>query len=56
MYYSSDFRKEQQASRFDRWRVNYDLLLRIIEAKEAYLANKSDKDSSKAVKTISSRT
>lgn len=34
MYYSSDFKREQQSSRFDRWRVNYDLLLRIIDAKE----------------------
>lgn len=34
MYYSSDFKREQQSSRFDKWRVNYDLLLRIIDAKE----------------------
>lgn len=45
MYYSPTFLKEQQTSRFDRWRVNYDLLLRIIDAKEANSANtKTQKD------------
>jgi hypothetical protein len=28
-------------SRFDRWRINYDLLIRILQAKENQLDNKN---------------
>jgi hypothetical protein len=28
-------------SRFDRWRINYDLLIRVIQAKENQLYNKN---------------
>jgi hypothetical protein len=34
MYYSTTFKSELHSSRFDRWRVNYELLLRVLEAKE----------------------
>lgn len=34
MYYTTHFKTELQTSRFDRWRINYELLLRVIEAKE----------------------
>jgi hypothetical protein len=49
MYYSSDFKKETQSTRFDRWRVNYDLLIRVIEAKESMHFRKPECNS----KTIS---
>lgn len=39
MYYSANFREELHTSRFDRWRVNYDLLFRVIEAKENRIHN-----------------
>ena len=49
MYYSTDFKQETQSTRFDRWRINYDLLLRVIEAKENRYYKNTDPNS----KTIS---
>lgn len=51
MIYSSDFRREQQSSRFDRWRIDYDLLFRVIEAKEELFirsTSKNNQDNAKA--------
>lgn len=54
MYYTADFRKENQSLRFDRWRVNYDLLIRVIEAKEARMLQKTE-NNSKTISNLSIR-
>lgn len=54
MYYTADFRKENQSLRFDKWRVNYDLLIRVIEAKEARMLQKTE-NNSKTISNLSIR-
>lgn len=60
MYYSSNFKTELHTSRFDRWRVDYDLLFKVIEAKDNHSVNnlisKQNGETSKDISIHSSGT
>lgn len=55
MYYTADFKEENQSTRFDRWRINYDLLFRVIEAKENGYTHKKQSHNQKNNRILSIR-
>lgn len=52
MIYSNYFEHEEQSSKWDRVRVNYDLVKQVIKAKEYQASNESKRDTKIKVKRL----